>query len=365
MDVWSTFVAMFWKEWRGSIRRRVWGYLILSQVIEIAAIAWLDSTIREMPIVLVDRDHTAESRTLAERLQATHAFKIAYITTSTEQARSHIRAGRAKAAVVIPPEYGRARGSGNPAELLMLVDGSDASVSSQATAALEGLTVQITSEGTGRKPLLDVRSTLLFNPGANQSWFVLPGLMALLLGNRWAYEGLNVAEAREAGNLERLLMTPMNNSAFLLGQIAPYVVLIAANGLVYLVVMRFVLGVPMRGEVVALIAGLVLYSMSMMALSSMIAAGAKTYDQAVTNYMMFNLPAMMLSGYVFPLSAVPKFLLPISYAMPQTHFIEICRGISLRGSSVPELGLHFGFLALSSIVFMVAATWRFSVSLTE
>src|SRR3954454_19999753 len=135
----ATFMAVFRKELL-TLARNAYAIraIVIVQLADIAAVGWLQADVRDLPIAVVDQDRTAESRDLMQRIESTNALRIKYLTTSTEQARSRIRAGDVRAAIVIPPEYGRSRSSGQTAEVLALVDGSESSISSQVVATLEG-----------------------------------------------------------------------------------------------------------------------------------------------------------------------------------------------------------------------------------
>jgi ABC-2 type transport system permease protein len=369
--VWRTLIAVARKELL-QLRRdsNIVRALALAQALDIASIAWIDTSVRNLPLTIVDQDHTSESRELVERLVSTGTFQVNYVTSSAEQARGHIRAGHSKVAVVIPPDYGRLRAAGGNAHFLALVDGSDSLSSEQATASIDGVTAQLNSElmaenaqdtngATGR---IEALSVPLFNPSSSTALFMLPGLLALLLFSYYADRAVSVAIEREEGHLERLLMTPMNYTGFILGKLVPYFFVAMINGLAYVAMMRWAFDVPIRGSVLLLLGALTLYVLTFLSLCSVIAAGAKSENDAFLKLTVFLLPSEMLSGYFFPLSALPAWLRPVSYALPQTHFIEIMRGICLRGAGVADLAPHLLFLAVAPIILLTLATWQFSRS---
>jgi ABC-2 type transport system permease protein len=365
--MWQTFLAILYKELL--LLKRNTGFIravLLLQMVDLGIMGWLDLTVRNMPLVIVDQDHTAESRELISRVTATGTFEVAYLTTSKEQARSHIRAGRAKAAIVIPPDYGRQRAAGLNAQVLALVDGSDSTSSGQASAAIEGvaakLNVESAKENVGG---VEARYSMMFNPQGSASLFVLPGLLAIILSESFIGRAFGVATERDEGNLERLLMTPMNYTGFMLGKLAPHFLVVVANGILYILVIRWVFDVPIRGSVLLLIGALMLYSLTFLSFASFIAAGSETEADAMAAVSLFTFPAMLLSGYIFPLSSLPKALLPVSYALPETHFVEIMRGICLRGSSAIELAPHFLYLGLAPVIWLVAGARRFHRSILE
>jgi ABC-2 type transport system permease protein len=368
--VWSAFWAIARKEVL-HVRMGALSMLILMQCMDFGMMAWIDVTIRDLPTVLVDQDHTAESREFIARVRATHTFKIKYLTSSTEQARGHLRAGRAKAAIVIPPDYGRARSAGTTAQILALVDGSDAATGGQVTGAIEGLAASMdliarTEEIGPRPPTIESHSVLLFNPEGRTANFMLPGLLGIILGSGYSYRSLwGLLSEREAGNLERLLMTPISYTGLVLGKIAPWFAMGVVNALVYCLVIRWGFGVPLRGSTALLLLSIALYVLTVVSLGSFIGAGAGSVNDAFALWGFIPLLSTFLSGYIFPLASIPKPLLLVAYALPHTHFIELMRGICLRGASAADLAPHLAFLAIAPIVLTIGSARRFSRSVMQ
>jgi ABC-2 type transport system permease protein len=137
------------------------------------------------------------------------------------------------------------------------------------------------------------------------------------------------------------------------------------NSIVYMLIIRWGFDVPIRGSLVVLMLAITLFTLSSLAFGSFAASKAKNAGEAGLIFGIVLLPTTMLTGYVFPLSCVPKFLLPISYALPHTHFIEVMRGVCLRGASLSELAPHLIYLALSPLVLTVLAARRFASSVMQ
>lgn len=344
--------------------------IVLIQSVNFIMLAWLELTVRGMPTVVVDQDRSAESRLLVERVVATGTFAVKYETSSVNQARDHIRAGRASAAVVIPPEYAAKRAAGTTARILTLVDGSDPVSSSQAITAMNGVASRLNLEA--QQDLVDVAPTvtphdiLMFNPQGRASSFTIPALLAILVATIYSMNGMRrLVQERAGGHLDRLLMTPVGYPTLVAGKLFPWLVIGLVNSAVYLLIARFGLGVPIRGSLAALFFALALYLATVLSLGSFIAAGARTQEEATTKWNIINFPAIFLSGYIFPLSSLPTWLLPISYAMPQTHFIEVMRGICLRGAGLHELLPQMVYLVVAPIVFLVWGQILFARSLRQ
>jgi ABC-2 type transport system permease protein len=320
--------------------------------------------------VLVDQDHTAASRDLFTRLSATQSLDVKFVTSSTEQARGHIRAGRAKVAIVIPPGFGRLAGNGEEAQILALVDGTESSTGAQAVTSVQGVAVKLNTEARATSgasaATITAHIDTLFNPQRRLASFMLPGALAILLGLPYArYVAISVVIERQDGNLERLLMTPMSYLAFILGKITPWLVLGAINAALYLAAIHFGIGVPVRGSIVFVALAIVLYLLTILAMAAWVAAGSRTVGGAVDVFSYLMLPSIMISGYIFPVSSLPRLLRIAAYLLPQTHCIEIMRGICLRDASAMDLAPHLGALAVLSILMALSAAARFKRSVME
>jgi ABC-2 type transport system permease protein len=361
LQFWQTFTGVFYKEILILRRDRAYVWTIIGlQLVDVLAMGFIDATIRDMPLVVVDQDHTADSRQLAQRLEATRTFKIRFSTSSTEQARSHLRAGRAHAAVVIPPGFGRSRSLGERADVLTLVDGSDSTRSNQAIATVDALAAELSVHNAEeRVPRVDVHIFPLFNPSGKTSLFMLPGLLALALSRGFGVAASSIAYERESGNMERVRMCPLSETGLVCGVMAPHIVMACLNGVIYLVLMRFAFDVPIRGSLLLLSATLVLYSFTLVALGAFISTVAKTSADAMTATSALGVLSILLTGYILPLSSLPKPLFAVAHALPETHFIIVMRALCLRGSSVFDLRGQLAYLVIAPIVL----TWLAGLAL--
>jgi ABC-2 type transport system permease protein len=366
----ATIFAMAYKEVLQLTRsRELLRRLFLGQAMHLLVLAWLDVRVHDLPAVVVDQDRTAESRLLIERIATTHTFAFKYATSSVEQAREHIRAGRARAAIVIPPDHSRLRVAGQTAQLLALVDGSDPAGSAQAISTLRSVAARANVEAQQELVAQDLQSTvfahevLLFNPEGRTSRFMLPGLVAVAIALGYFLTLRRLVGERTGGHLERVLMGHASPIGLLVGQLLPWLVMGVLNIAVFLLVARLTFALPIRGSFPLLVGTSVLYMITLLALSACIAAGASTYKEAVRLSTLLIVPTYFLSGYIYPLSALPRWLLPVAYAIPHTHFIEITRGICLRGATASELGPQLAYFAVAPIVLSLLAGVRFSRTL--
>ncbi|HEY5948343.1 MAG TPA: ABC transporter permease [Kofleriaceae bacterium] len=358
--MWSSFVAIVVKEFKHITRDR--GTLALFftlPIIQLALFGFLDQNVRNLPTVVVDQDQTRYSRELMDQMRATKTFEIIRVTNSPDEARSLIAQGNARAGVMIPPDFHDKRARHQPAQFLVLIDGSDSNVSAQALAAINGLVAQQNldaAEALGAKPLLSAQPIVLFNPEGRTANYIIPGLVAILLQlAAMVLASIAIVREREQGTMEQLLVTPISPIGLVLGKLAPYLVIGLVEMALILAIMRFGFQVPIHGSLLLLFAVAVVYLFALLALGLTISMRAQTQMQAVQMAQMLLLPSIFLSGYIFPVAGLPTVLYWIGRALPATHMINVMRGAVLRSAGpfdlVPSL---LALLAISIVLVWIS-----------
>jgi ABC-2 type transport system permease protein len=361
--MWSSFVGIFRKEFLHILRDR--GTLIAAfsiPIFQLILFGFIDQSVRNLPTVVVDQDHSIESRALMDKLRATKTFKIVRITTNPKEARQDIIAARARVGIVIPPDYHGKRARGETAQILVLIDGSDSNASAQALASVNGLAASISLEevqqrlGTTRSPLA-AQPVILFNPDGKTANYIIPGLVAILLQIvAVVLAAVAIVREREKGTLEQLMVTPINPLGLMLGKLGPYLVIALCEMAMVLAVMRFGFAVPIRGNLFFLFLMAVIYLFALLALGLFISTRAETQAQAQQMAQMFLLPSIFLSGYIFPFEGLPLVLRWIGHVLPATHMVSIMRGVVLRDAGVVDLLPNvLALVALSALLVWMSA----------
>ena len=349
----------------------MWGLILVMQAFTLIMGAFIDVTVRDLPVAVVDEDRSVESRKLLEKINATRTLKVAYVVDTPGAARSLMRAGSARMAVMIPPDYHEKRVKGAGTTILAVIDGSDSSAAEQALGALDGLSANINLETeTGNavnQPTssLSVRSLMLFNPEGRLALFLIPGMIGFVLVEVASSVGDSLLAERGSQTMTRLLMTPLKPMALLIGKVVPYAVLVTADLILLLLAMRWIFGVPIRGNVFVLFGGGVLFVMTLLALGVFLATASSSEMEFGQKDLFHFILTIYLTGWVFPLTSLPKFLLPVAYLLPVTHMIAITRGIAIRDARVVELLPHFAYLAVAPVVLMAMSVSRFRSSMEE
>ncbi len=369
--MWNSFVAVFRKELLHIVRDRATLILALTiPLFQLVLFGFIDQTVRDVPTVVVDQDRSTASRGLIDKLRATRTFAIFAVTQSPSEARNEITAGRAKVGIVIPPDYRNKRARGVGAKILVLIDGSDTSVSSQTLASVNGLVAQENltqlrervsgGRGEAAPASISAQPIILFNPDGRSANYIIPGLVAIVLQIvATILSALAIVREREKGTLEQLLVTPVNPLGLMLGKLAPYLFVGFVEMVLILLAMRFVFAVPIRGNLVFLFVMALVYVFALLALGLFISTRSDTQAQAQQLAQLFLLPSIFLSGYIFPASGLPRPLWAIGRLLPATHMIAIMRGVVLRDAGVRELLPNVLALVAISVVLVSLSVRKF------
>ena len=365
---WDSFVAIFEKEFVHIRRdRSTLVMALMIPVFQLVLFGFIDQTVSNLPTVVVDQDGTRYARELMDKLRATHTFVITHVTPDPRAGREDIAAGRARVGVVIPPDYHDTRARGSGSKILVLIDGSDSTVSAQALAAVNGVAADENLEATNEKiqlgvtppePALSVQPIILFNPDGRTANYIIPGLIAILLQIvAIVLTAISIVREREKGTLEQLLVTPIDPLGLMLGKIVPYLFVGIFEMAMILCAMRFGFGVAIRGNLVFLFGMALIYLFALLSIGLWVSTRAQTQAQAQQMAQMFLLPSIFLSGYIFPQAGLPFVLRWIGRIMPATHMIEIMRGVVLREASPIQLWPNVAALVAISVA-MVAMSVR-------
>ena len=321
--------------------------------------------VRHLPTVVLDQSHSPESRRLAATLEQTGNFRLIGPVEDRAALTRAIEEGRARAGLVIPPDFARhiARADGATAQLI--VDAADP-LSSSAAIGGAGLVSRVLpgqlQPSPGTLPaLVDLRVRPWYNPALRSSTFIVPGVVGMLLTITFLMVmSAAVVREREAGTLEQLVVTPISKSAILLGKVIPFVVIAYVQMTNVLVLGWLVFRVPMRGSLLLLYALAGLFILATLGVGLLIATTAKTQASAQQMALLFTMPAILLSGYIFPREAMPAIAQWIGLVLPVTWFLEILRGILLKGAGLAALWRPALALLLMTIVLLTVAIRRFA-----
>jgi ABC-2 type transport system permease protein len=328
------------------------------------------SDVRNIQLVVLDQSKSAESRALLESYQAADHFLITGYLNSEDQAREMIESGEARAALLIPPDYSERLAEGD-AQVSFILDGSDPTVASTSLSAArligqayatEILAEKITSTGQNFKlqPPVDVRTNVWYNPDLISAYFMIPGVIGMIL---FAITAILTATAvvreRERGTIEQLIVTPIRSWELIVGKITPYVLLALLDTIEVLAIGHWWFGVPIRGSFALILLTSSIFLLSGLGIGLFASTVANTQQEAMLIVWMTLLPAIFLSGFFFPIQAMPQILQWLSLLMPLRYYLVIIRALMLKGVGLEMILDQVLALIAFAVVIMTAASIRF------
>ena len=368
----SRLVSIIRKEFIQIFRDpRTLGLILVMPIVQLFLLGYAATTdVKNVPIAVLDQSRTPDSRALLDAFRAADYFRIDYEVRSEEEIQLLIERGDVRAALVIPPDYDQRLLEGD-AQVSMVLDGSDATVGSTAlsTANLIGqsysikvLTEQASRQGRTAtvKPPLEVRTRVWYNPDLVSAYFMIPGMIGMIL---YFITALLTASAivreRERGTIEQLIVTPIRSWELIVGKIVPYVLLGFFDTIEVLLIGHYWFKVPIRGDLGLIFATSGLLLLSSLGIGLFASTIANTQQEAFLTVMFTMLPGIFLSGFFFPLDAMPQFLQVISSIIPLRYFLVIIRTLLLKGVGAAAIQNEILALIIFGVVIMGAASARF------
>ncbi len=319
----------------------------------------VDTNVRQVPTVVFDESNTQQSRSLIQAFAASDVFRITTYVHSEAAMYDTMRSGQTRVALRIPFDYARNLLLGTTASVLVLVDGSDSNIAGIAVDTATGIAFEQSSilAPTSTVPAIEVRPSVLYNPATRSANFFIPGLIAILLQMMIILLiALSLVRERERGTLEQLKMTPIAPLGLMVGKMLPYGALAFSELCLILSIMRIIFQVPIHGSVLLLLLLSLPFLLTVLGIGLIISTRAKTQAEAFQLATGTILPSVFLSGYIFQISNMPVFFRTISAIIPATYYIQIIRGIVLRGSSFSDLWLNALILtAMGTLAILFAA----------
>ncbi len=326
--------------------------------------------VRNVPLAVLDQSRSAESRALLDSYRAADYFRIAYSVDSQTEIQYLIESGQARAAVIIPPDYSQRLSEGK-ASVAFILDGSDPTSASTALSAAKLISqahaTEILAERFARtgqnmrvQPPVEVRTTVWYNPDMVSAYFMIPGVIGMVLFAIAAIlTATSVVRERERGTIEQLIVTPIRPWELIVGKLMPYVILGFFNTLEVLAVGHWWFGMPIRGDIGLIILLSLDFLITGLGIGLFASTIANTQQEAMLTVWMTLLTSIFLSGFFFPLEAMPAVLRWLSYLMPLRYYLVILRALLLKGVGLEMIQTDVILMTLFAVGIMTAATLRF------
>jgi ABC-2 type transport system permease protein len=355
--------------------RKMLVILILAPVLQVVLFGFaLNLDLTAQPLAVVDADHTRASREIVRALSDGDGFALEAVTDEASAGRA-LDDGEASIALVVPHGYERRLAQGR-AEIALLVDGSDSNTALRAgqeasqilgaqaidaqRAKLAAAFASVGRSPDGAIPELDVEPRVFFNPQLRSAIFLVPGVLALvLLVITMMLTAMGLTREKEMGTLEQVMVTPIRPVELMLGKTLPFAALGLLDLGVALSVAVVVFDLPVRGSLVAVYGVTLLYLMTTLGLGLFISTVSATQQQAMLTAFFIMLPALLLSGHIFPIANMPEPVQWLTQANPLRHYIEIVRGVLVKGATLGELWRQTASLAGLGVLVLAGASLRF------
>jgi len=327
-------------------------FMLFPPLVEMIAFGYaLDTDVKHMATLIYDEDRTAESRQLVDQFVNTQTFRVVGEVHSITELSDAIRRGKAYVGIQIPPTFTRNLRAGRTARIQVLIDGSNSSIASSSlnTALNVGFRNALIAlaERTGVRQLpVEVRPQILYNPEMRSPNFFVPGVIGVVLQIATTFAtAMSLVRERERGTLEQLMVSPLSRWGLMLGKLVPYLLIGMLMALGLFAVMQWLFHVPIAGDFLGLVLATFLYVFCLLSLGLLISTRAANQIQALQMTMIFILPSVFFSGFIFPRETMPWIFYAIGAALPATYYIELERAIVLRGATLGDFWFNIIVLA--------------------
>jgi ABC-2 type transport system permease protein len=342
-------------------------FTLFIPVIEMFMLGYaIDTNVRNVRTVFWDEAKTQESKQLLEKF--VHARTLRFVREVDNEADLNraIVTGEARVGIKIPEDFSRRVQAGSAADFLVIVDGSESSVTAEVVnVAVNIALIESLKTKVGDAPLpVNVQPRVLFNPSTRSANFFLPGMLVVLCQMASVLlTSTAIVREKENGTIEQLFMTPVSARELIIGKLSPYLVFATTQFCLLSLVMRTVFDVPFHGPFLVLLAVFQFFVLAMMGLGLAISIKAPTREAAEQAAIGTVIPSIFLSGYIFPLDSMPVFFYYFSFLIPTTWMIDAARGVVLRGAGWSELQMNVYVLAGIALAMILLSTLRFKKQL--
>ncbi len=367
MNLFRGFNAILYKEFLVVLRDPMTlFFMFFPPLIEMIAFGYaLDTDVKNLSMVVLNEDRTVESRQIIDRFVNTGTFRFKGEVQNANELAAAIRQGKAYVGLQIPPDFTRDLHAGRTARVQMIIDGSNSTIASAALNTSIGVTfresiVALLRE-TGRRDVpVEVRPQILYNPSMRSPNFFVPGVIGVVLQIATTFAtAMSLVRERERGTLEQLLVSPLSRWGLMLGKLTPYMVIGMTMAIGLFAIMRWVFLVPINGDLTALMVSTIAYVFALLSLGLLISTRAQNQMQALQMSMVFIMPSVFFSGFIFPRETMPWIFYGIGACLPTTYFIDLARAIILRGASLSEFWHHLVILAGMGLALFAMCALRF------
>lgn len=347
--------------------RRTLGTMISLPIIQLVLYGYLSNEVLRQPTIVWDQSNTAESRALVQAFENSRYFKVRIIARNMKEVEERLDGGQAKIGLVIPPDYATRLRFGQQTSAMVVVDASDATSAQVVLSVASGIGSRLSQDlnvemiqRRGQRPppvLVDVRTRAWYNPDLKSQVFIVPGVLAVIMQFTTTFLSVTViVREREMGTLEQLVVTPIQPIELMLGKIIPLMALGYINLTFILLLAWMWFGVAVKGSLALLYVMTLAFFFSSLGIGTLISTVSKNLQQALQLSQLTLLPSILISGFLFPRESLPVVLQWVGLALPLTYYVNVVRGIVIKG-------VGFAFLWRQIVPLVVLALVVFGVAI--
>lgn len=328
--------------------------------------------VKNIPLAVYDQDKSAASRDFIDKFTQNGYFTLIESLNSDSQFADRLDRGKVKVIINIPNDFSRRINNQQPVDVQILVDGADPTYASSALAYIGGI-LQTYQQDLIRAVFIkrgavaalnlpiDLVTRIWYNATLRSINFFVPGLICVILMQMSAtLTSMTIVSEKEQGTMEALVVSPVRKNELMLGKVLPYVMIAFLDVIAVTAIGVFWFGVPFQGNFIFLLVSSFVFLMGAMSIGVFISTNARSSQEAMQIATLATmLPAILLSGFVFPIENMPWVLQALSYIIPARYFLSILRGIFLKGIGLNYLWPEFSLLFLLSIIILTASVNRF------
>lgn len=324
----------------------------------------INMEIQNIALAALDHSKSPASNALVAAFQGSRFFTVNYFEGGESEVERLFQQRAAKMALIIPHDFAQTRAAPVPATAQILIDASDSNtaqlIQNYANAVLQSYNAE-----HGFALPLEVRTIIQYNPTLKSSYFFVPGLVAVILMMISALlTSITIAREKETGTMEQILVSPVRPHEIIIGKVVPYIFLAFLDGVIILLVAHFWFQVPILGNLVLILFACLLFVFVALAFGLLISTRAATQQVAMMAALTGTmLPTIMLSGFIFPIAAMPKPLQLVTYIIPARYFLPVIRGVMLKGNSLEHIGISLAVLAFMGFFFLMISAKKFKMTL--
>lgn len=347
--------------------------IIVAPVFQLIIFGYAVTTdIKHVPTVIVDGDRTRQSREIAARFENSGYFDLDYHVLRPQDISPLLDSGKAQVGIEIPRGFARDLALGKSAELQIVVDGTDSTTAGMVLGYTAGILkrfsedtleerTQMVRAKLARMPGIEERTRIWYNPDLKSVNFMVPGVLCMiLLVVTMMLTSLAIVKEREIGTLEQLIVTPIKSKELMVAKVIPFIIIGFVDVLLIVFVAKAWFAVPIAGSFLLLLALTAVFLMTSLGVGLFVSTVSKTQQQAMMTAYFIMLPSILLSGFMFPIENMPRIVQYLTYVLPLRYYLNIIRGIFLKGSGPAVLWPDVLALLIFGIAILTLSTLRFT-----